>query len=135
MLTCAAVLPFVVTSMPQDCFVEEHADYEGPALTWGLTFKLPSAAQCCQACKDVSGAARRCADGAAWRIKMGAGPSWLGLRLRAAPGCWAPALCCQRGEIDRASSAGACDCQPPAVPALCRSGGSQGRMACTAMYG
>lgn len=33
--------------------MEAHADYDGPALTWGLTFKTASAAQCCQACKDV----------------------------------------------------------------------------------
>lgn len=33
--------------------MEEHADYEGPSLTWGLTYKLASAAQCCQACKEV----------------------------------------------------------------------------------
>ncbi|PSC69517.1 hypothetical protein C2E20_7044 [Micractinium conductrix] len=37
--------------VPDDCFMEEHADYDGPALAWGLTHKLPSAAQCCEACK------------------------------------------------------------------------------------
>lgn len=40
--------------VPEDCFMEEHADYAGPALTWGLTYKLPSAAQCCQECKQRS---------------------------------------------------------------------------------
>lgn len=38
----------------QDCYPEGNADYGGFALTWGLTYKLPSAAQCCKACKDVS---------------------------------------------------------------------------------
>lgn len=33
--------------------MEAHADYDGPALTWGLTYKKASAAQCCQACKEV----------------------------------------------------------------------------------
>ena len=33
--------------------MEEHADYDGPSITWGLDYKLASAAQCCQACKDV----------------------------------------------------------------------------------
>lgn len=33
--------------------MEEHADYDGPGLTWGLSFKKASAAQCCQACKEV----------------------------------------------------------------------------------
>lgn len=35
--------------------MELHADYDGPALTWGLSFKKASAAQCCQACKEVRG--------------------------------------------------------------------------------
>lgn len=39
----------------QDCHMEAHADYDGPALTWGLTYKKASAAQCCQACKEVRG--------------------------------------------------------------------------------
>ncbi|KAL4451841.1 hypothetical protein ABPG75_007503 [Micractinium tetrahymenae] len=34
--------------------LQEHADYDGPALRWGLTHKLASAAQCCQACKKLS---------------------------------------------------------------------------------
>ena len=42
-------------SLAQDCYMEEHADYDGPAITWGLEYKLASAAQCCQACKDVRG--------------------------------------------------------------------------------
>lgn len=41
---------------PLSATVQEHADYDGPALRWGLTFKLASAARCCQACKEV----RRC---------------------------------------------------------------------------
>lgn len=49
--------------VPEDCYMEEHADYEGPSLTWGLTYKLASAAQCCQACKEKQepdGEGRRC---------------------------------------------------------------------------
>ena len=39
--------------VPEDCHMEPSADYDGPALSWGLEYKLPSAARCCQACKDV----------------------------------------------------------------------------------
>lgn len=44
--------------------MEAHADYDGPALTWGLTYKKASAAQCCQACKEVRGRLR--GDGRWW---------------------------------------------------------------------
>lgn len=33
--------------------MEQHADYDGAGLTWGLEWKKASAAQCCQACKEV----------------------------------------------------------------------------------
>lgn len=41
--------------LAQDCHMELNADYDGPSLTWGLTYKKASAAQCCQACKEVRG--------------------------------------------------------------------------------
>ena len=41
--------------VPEDCHPEANADYSGPSLTWGLDYKEPSAARCCQACKDVRG--------------------------------------------------------------------------------
>lgn len=65
----AASSPFAHSS--QDCHMEEHADYDGPALTWGLTYKKASAAQCCQACREVRGAGRR-VSGSGWgRRRLG----------------------------------------------------------------
>ena len=40
--------------LPADCYPEESADYDGSGVTWGLTFKRPSAAQCCQTCKEAT---------------------------------------------------------------------------------
>lgn len=45
-LPCHAIL------LLQDCHLEENADYDGPALTWGMSFRKASASQCCQACKQ-----------------------------------------------------------------------------------
>lgn len=38
--------------IPEDCHPEQNADYGGEGLSWGLTYKTASAAQCCAACKD-----------------------------------------------------------------------------------
>ncbi|PRW57001.1 hypothetical protein C2E21_4332 [Chlorella sorokiniana] len=47
-----AKLELLDEPVAEDCYMEPHADYDGPALTWGLTYKKSSAAQCCQACKE-----------------------------------------------------------------------------------
>lgn len=38
--------------IPADCHAQNHADYAGDGVVWGLGNKKASAADCCQACKD-----------------------------------------------------------------------------------
>ncbi|MEW5315469.1 MAG: hypothetical protein WDW38_006895 [Sanguina aurantia] len=38
--------------MPEDCYAEQHADYGGDAVMWGLGNKVRSAAECCKQCKE-----------------------------------------------------------------------------------
>ncbi len=38
--------------IPEDCHVEQNADYGGVGVSWGLNYKKPSAAACCRACKE-----------------------------------------------------------------------------------
>lgn len=52
-LLCWTGAPSTAFAALQDCHAEPHADYDGPALSWGITFKRSSAAQCCQECKQV----------------------------------------------------------------------------------
>ena len=75
--------------------MEEHADYDGPSITWGLDYKLASAAQCCQACKDVRGThnAAVCGGGlvlAGWGVAV---PQPGGLSSRTASGHSHPNAC------------------------------------------
>ncbi|PNH05196.1 hypothetical protein TSOC_008576, partial [Tetrabaena socialis] len=37
--------------IPADCYPEQHADYAGDGVVWGLGHKKASAAECCAACK------------------------------------------------------------------------------------
>lgn len=37
--------------IPEDCYPEKHADYDGVAVKWGLGHKAESAAECCMKCK------------------------------------------------------------------------------------
>lgn len=72
------------SSVPQDCHMEAHADYEGFAITWGLHYYAASAAQCCQRCKEVRGAGA----GATWQRCRGMpGPAQPAPHLRPARGC------------------------------------------------
>jgi cellobiose-specific phosphotransferase system component IIB len=36
------------------CWPNEHSGYDGFALTWGMTFRTASAAECCAACREHS---------------------------------------------------------------------------------
>ncbi|EFJ46289.1 hypothetical protein VOLCADRAFT_105646 [Volvox carteri f. nagariensis] len=38
--------------IPEDCYPQQHTDYAGDAVVWGLGHKRASAAECCQACRD-----------------------------------------------------------------------------------
>lgn len=38
--------------LPENCYAEDHADYDGYAVQWGLGNKARSAKECCQMCKD-----------------------------------------------------------------------------------
>lgn len=65
----------------QDCHAEQHADYDGAAVSWGLDFKTVSAAACCRACKAVSmlraagarGSQRRSCVHGEWIARRGVG--------------------------------------------------------------
>ncbi|KAL4424893.1 hypothetical protein ABPG77_002116 [Micractinium sp. CCAP 211/92] len=83
--------------VPEDCHMEEHADYDGPALRWGLSHKLASAAQCCQACKELSKAQ---ADGSRCNVWVYC-PSPTGE-------CWSPDICEPWGAVCWAARAPAC---------------------------
>ena len=39
-------------ALPEACHATPNLDLGGPALSWGLTFKTETAAECCQACAD-----------------------------------------------------------------------------------
>ena len=41
--------------IPEDCYSENHADYAGDAVQWGLGNKARSAAECCRQCKSYKG--------------------------------------------------------------------------------
>ena len=57
-----------------------NLDLDGPAVSWGLTFKLANASACCQACKE--------------HVPKGGDPgpcnSWVYCPLRADEECWSP---------------------------------------------
>jgi len=38
--------------IPDDCYAEQHGDYDGFAVQWGLGHKARSAAECCRMCKE-----------------------------------------------------------------------------------
>eukprot|EP00798_Chlamydomonas_sp_ICE-L_P005577 gene5577-4212_t len=38
--------------IPKDCYAEDHGDYDGNGIQWGLTNKGISAADCCRQCKE-----------------------------------------------------------------------------------
>jgi hypothetical protein len=46
--------------IPEDCYAEAHADYDGDAVRWGLGNKASSAAECCQQCKDHKKGGKPC---------------------------------------------------------------------------
>ena len=54
-LLLLAALPLAARSMlhgvDASCHAEEQLDFDGPAVSWGLDFKKPSAQECCDACK------------------------------------------------------------------------------------
>ena len=42
----------LVHGIDASCHAQAHTDYDGPSLTWGLDYKLPTAQACCNACKQ-----------------------------------------------------------------------------------
>ncbi|CAN6466699.1 unnamed protein product [Victoria cruziana] len=44
--------------IPPECHAEQHTDYDGAAVRWGLTHHKETAADCCQACLDQAKRAR-----------------------------------------------------------------------------
>mmetsp|Transcript_19406 Transcript_19406/g.42030 ORF Transcript_19406/g.42030 Transcript_19406/m.42030 type:complete len:260 (+) Transcript_19406:126-905(+) len=45
-------LEIIDEPIPEDCYPEMHADYDGYAVQWGLGHKTRSAAECCRRCKE-----------------------------------------------------------------------------------
>jgi len=39
-------------AIDSSCNARAHVDLDGPAVSWGLSYKLDSAAECCEACRD-----------------------------------------------------------------------------------
>jgi hypothetical protein len=44
--------PAVEQHVDERCNAKLHLDFDGPAVSWGMSFKLDSAAECCKACME-----------------------------------------------------------------------------------
>ena len=44
--------PVAEQAIDERCNAKEHLDFDGPAVSWGMSFKMDSAAECCKACME-----------------------------------------------------------------------------------
>ena len=51
--TAALVSSDALASVDASCHAEDALDLDGPAVRWGLDFKVANAAACCAACKEI----------------------------------------------------------------------------------